>query len=272
MSPTKILIAALALATGVAGAANRRHPALSAISPATCRPRPNRRDGRRSARRVRPVRSTGGRPAKAVASTSTSPTARPSVSSGCCWTVDPSRLAGTRSSSRIGTNGRACVTCHQPADAHVAVGRRSIQRALATPPHGKDPLFAPVDGCNCPDLPAGDPASHSLLLERGPVPGLPAVAAARPPTARRSIRSSRSRWCAIRPAATPARSTASTARNPMVSVYRRPRVVANMKYVTHQDFGVGAFVGKNGLPSVARSRHGQAGQHEPDGRRARSRR
>ena len=32
---------------------------------------------------------------------------------------------------------------------------------------GKDPLFAAVDGMNCPRLPPGDPRSHSLLLERG---------------------------------------------------------------------------------------------------------
>jgi hypothetical protein len=32
---------------------------------------------------------------------------------------------------------------------------------------GKDPLFAAIDGMNCPDLPSDDPKSHSLLLERG---------------------------------------------------------------------------------------------------------
>ena len=32
---------------------------------------------------------------------------------------------------------------------------------------GKDPLFAAVDGMNCPNLPPDDPRSHSLLLERG---------------------------------------------------------------------------------------------------------
>jgi hypothetical protein len=34
-----------------------------------------------------------------------------------------------------------------------------------------------------------------------------------------------------------------------VSVYRRPRPVANLRYVTHQKFGVFAFIGKNGLPA-----------------------
>ncbi len=33
--------------------------------------------------------------------------------------------------------------------------------------NGKDPLFAAIDGKNCPNLPQDEPASHSLLLERG---------------------------------------------------------------------------------------------------------
>ena len=32
---------------------------------------------------------------------------------------------------------------------------------------GKDPLFAAVDGSNCPDLPQDQEKSHSLLLNRG---------------------------------------------------------------------------------------------------------
>src|SRR5690606_28279725 len=32
---------------------------------------------------------------------------------------------------------------------------------------GKDPLFAAIDGQNCPHLPSGERASHSLLLDRG---------------------------------------------------------------------------------------------------------
>ena len=65
----------------------------------------------------------------------------------------------------IGTNGRACVTCHQPADAMTLSVRSIRERWTAT--SGKDPLFAAVDGMNCPNLPADDPRSHSLLLDRG---------------------------------------------------------------------------------------------------------
>src|SRR3954463_7002176 len=65
----------------------------------------------------------------------------------------------------IGTNGRACVTCHQPADG-MSLSVRSI-RARWTASGGRDPLFAAVDGMNCPNLPPDDPRSHSQLLERG---------------------------------------------------------------------------------------------------------
>ena len=65
----------------------------------------------------------------------------------------------------LGANGRACVTCHQPADAMALSVATVRERWEAT--GGRDPLFAAVDGRNCPNLPAGDPASHSLLLTRG---------------------------------------------------------------------------------------------------------
>jgi hypothetical protein len=146
----------------------------------------------------------------------------------------------------IGTNGRACVTCHQPENA-MSISVESIQeRWRAT--QGKDPLFAAVDGSNCPDLPAADPASHSLLLQRGlfrvflPWPPKAADGTAIDPEFKLEV---------VRDP-TGCNSSAKyglKSSNPMVSVYRRPRVVANMPYVTHQNFGVGAFVGKNGSPS-----------------------
>ena len=69
----------------------------------------------------------------------------------------------------LGSNGRRCVTCHQPSDAF------SI-----TPPHirarfeftgGMDPLFRPVDGANCPTADVSTfeerRQAYSLLLNRG---------------------------------------------------------------------------------------------------------
>jgi hypothetical protein len=147
----------------------------------------------------------------------------------------------------IGTNGRACVTCHQPADA-MALSLRSI-RERWTATGGADPLFAAVDGMNCPGLPRGDPRSHSLLLERG----LFRIALPWPPR--------RPDGTAIDPEFTievvrdpsgcntdPVHGLHGT--SPSVSVFRRPRPVANTKYTTHQGFGVGPFVGKNGMPTA----------------------
>jgi len=65
----------------------------------------------------------------------------------------------------IGTNGRACVTCHQPADG-MSISLETIRQRWGVT-NGSDPLFAAVDGKNCPDLPDGYPKSHSLLLDRG---------------------------------------------------------------------------------------------------------
>ncbi len=146
----------------------------------------------------------------------------------------------------IGRNGRACVTCHQPASGMSLSVEMIRHRWRET--QGRDPLFAPVDGMNCPHLPADDPASHSLLLERGlfriflpwppkaadgsgidPEFGLEVV---RDPTG-----------CNTHP------EYGLRAPHPMVSVYRRPRPVANLRYVTHQKFGVFSFIGKNGLPA-----------------------
>jgi cytochrome c peroxidase len=60
----------------------------------------------------------------------------------------------------LGTNGRACVTCHQPNDAWT-ITPRDVQRRFFSS-NGQDPIFAPIDGANCVDS-----DNHSLLLSRG---------------------------------------------------------------------------------------------------------
>jgi len=129
----------------------------------------------------------------------------------------------------------------------MSLSLRSIrERWIAT--GGKDPLFAAVDGMNCPNLPPGDPRSHSQLLERG----LFRVALPWPPQRADGTR--------IDPEFTidvvrdPGGCNTDpryglNSPSPTISVYRRPRPVANTKYTTHQGFGVGAFIGKNGMPS-----------------------
>jgi hypothetical protein len=161
-------------------------------------------------------------------------------------TDGPVTTAGHPFFEPIGRNGRACVSCHQPASG-MSLSVDMIRRRWDET-QGKDPLFAPVDGMDCPHLPPQDPRSHSLLLERGLfrifLPWPPKAAdgsAIRPEFSLEVIRDPTG--CNTHP------EYGLGSANPMVSVYRRPRPVANLRYVTHQKFGVFAFIGKNGLPA-----------------------
>jgi hypothetical protein len=147
----------------------------------------------------------------------------------------------------LGKNGRACVTCHQPSDAF-SISVDTI-RARWDATGGGDPLFAGVDGANCPNLPMADPASHSLLLGRGLIrvflPWPPraldgsviepefTIEVVRDPTG-----------CNL----SPEHGLASS--HPTVSVFRRPRPVANLRYVTAAEFGVGPFNVKDSQPAA----------------------
>jgi hypothetical protein len=158
----------------------------------------------------------------------------------------PVATAGHPFFEPIGQNGRACVTCHQPASGMSLSVEMIRQRWQDT--QGKDPLFAPVDGMNCPHLPPEDPRSYSLLLERGLfrifLPWPPKAAdgsTIEPEFTLEVVRDPTG--CNTHP------QYGLHSEHPMVSVYRRPRPVANLRYVTHQGFGVFAFIGKNGLPA-----------------------
>jgi cytochrome c peroxidase len=66
----------------------------------------------------------------------------------------------------FGTNGRSCATCHLQGDAFGLSAEAA--RAVFAATGGTDPLFAPVDGANCPSVTAADGAvGHSLLLNQG---------------------------------------------------------------------------------------------------------
>lgn len=140
----------------------------------------------------------------------------------------PIDTAGHPFFTPLGQNERACVTCHQPADGMSISASTAKERWEAT--GGKDPLFAPVDGSNCPSLPQDDPKSHSLLLEHG----LFRVFLPWPPKAADGSR--------IEPEFTLEVAEDPTgcnrdpkyglkSENPMVSIYRRPKPVANLKYI-----------------------------------------
>jgi len=66
----------------------------------------------------------------------------------------------------FGTNGRSCGSCHFQANAFGLSAEAA--RAVFAATGGTDPLFAPVDGANCPSVTAADGAAgHSLLLNQG---------------------------------------------------------------------------------------------------------
>ena len=66
----------------------------------------------------------------------------------------------------LGTNGRSCGTCHLIENA-LALSAASAQARFASS-GGTDPLFASVDGANCPTAaPGSGPDAHSLLLNNG---------------------------------------------------------------------------------------------------------
>lgn len=70
----------------------------------------------------------------------------------------------------LGTNGRACSTCHQPSDGMSVSAADVESRFLST--RGTDPIFRTVDGSNCDhniDVSTleGKAAAYSLLRTRG---------------------------------------------------------------------------------------------------------
>jgi cytochrome c peroxidase len=69
----------------------------------------------------------------------------------------------------LGTNGRRCVSCHQPGSAWTITPANVQLRFLAT--FGRDPIFTNNDGSNCEGATASNLAAearaYSLLLSRG---------------------------------------------------------------------------------------------------------
>lgn len=136
----------------------------------------------------------------------------------------------------IGPNGRACVTCHQPADAmslSATSAARQWQRNGA-----KDPLFAASDGSNCPSLPQGERASHSLLIDHG----LIRIARPWPP---KDIKPDFTIEVVRDPSTCNLDPKYGLKGAGMVSVFRRPRPVANFKYIEAMGF---AYDPKAGMP------------------------
>ena len=138
----------------------------------------------------------------------------------------------------LGTNGRACVSCHQPADG-MSLSLKSIRERWEVT-LGKDPIFAMVDGANCPNLAPAAAESHSLLLERG----LFRVALPWPPV---GVEPEFSIEVVRDPTGcNTGEEYGINGNNGQISVYRRPRPAVNLRYVASSGFGVSPFIGKTG--------------------------
>jgi hypothetical protein len=128
----------------------------------------------------------------------------------------------------LGTNGRACVNCHQPTYGMSVSTTGLVERWRLT--DGKDPVFAAFDGSNCPGLPQDQEKSHSLLLKRGlfriPLSWPPKNADGSPKPVEFTIEVVRDpTGCNTSP------QYGLKSADPTISVYRRPRPAANLKYV-----------------------------------------
>ena len=147
----------------------------------------------------------------------------------------------------LGSNGRACVTCHQPAGAmSVSVAMlRDRWRESA----GLDPVFAAVDGSNCPNLPQAERGSHSLLLDRG----LFRIALPWPP---KDVPKPEFKLEIVS-------DPAGCNRTPgEVSVYRRPRMTANLDSVLRGASGTSVLMADGREPSLESQATNAALTHE----------
>ena len=146
----------------------------------------------------------------------------------------------------LGINGRACITCHQPENAMSVAAATLRERWNET--EGKDPVFAAVDGSNCPDLPQGATTSHSLLLDRGlfriflPWPPKGVDGKAIQPEFRIEVVRDPT-GCNTGPV------YGLAGANPTISVYRRPRVAANLDSVIAGPLGI-RFMADGREPSL----------------------
>ena len=119
----------------------------------------------------------------------------------------------------LGANGRTCGTCHVPREAFSFTAADAKARFKAT--SGADPLFAAIDGANCPGATTGDASNHSLILNNGLIRIFLPV----PATAEFTIKAISDPYgCALVTDPATGQQTAS--------VYRRPLPTTNLKFLS----------------------------------------
>jgi cytochrome c peroxidase len=158
----------------------------------------------------------------------------------------PTRTGRNAFFQPLGTNGRSCGSCHVPAQGMGVSAEALRERFNSVGP--TDPVFAPVDGANCPSAVTrsltsaapmgrllgeggygvGDPRPYSLVLSRGVfrifLP-LPANAEYTLAVVRDSA------GCNLDPKYNRTVDEHGGA-TPIVSVYRRPKVSTNLRFMT----------------------------------------
>ena len=155
---------------------------------------------------------------------------RPSITAAIQWFLDATGLIATYNANgptdqsnpffqSLGTNGRSCGTCHDARQAMSITPAAARQRYVET--RGADPLFASVDGANCPTVRASDRPGHGLLLNHG----LIRVGVTLPANAEFSISVVRDPYgCALQQDPATGQLT--------VSIYRRPLPAANLGFLS----------------------------------------
>jgi cytochrome c peroxidase len=139
----------------------------------------------------------------------------------------------------LGTNGRSCATCHQPPSG-MSISLRNIKARFRNT-GGADPLFAPVDGADCPGAVAAAAEradAHSLLLTRGTI----RIPLPWPPRAGDGSARPVEFDLAIGPADDPPGCNLDPEHGlpaGLVSVYRRPPVAGQMNLKTLRPDGTG---------------------------------
>jgi len=129
----------------------------------------------------------------------------------------------------LGSNGRACATCHEPRSGW-GVSAASIQDRFDQS-GGTDPIFRSVDGATCPSddvsTLAAKSVAYKLLLTKGLIRiflPLPATQAGTNPPVPRDYE--------VSVISDPYGCTDLSSSPPIISVYRRPLPSANLRFLT----------------------------------------
>jgi len=138
--------------------------------------------------------------------------------------------AGNPFFTSLGANGRTCFSCHQPQD-NWSITPTTIQ-ATYVATQGRDPVFAPVDGSDCPNLGAAANSFGSQFVQaRSQLFNFGNFRIFLPPPVNPE-------WVSVAASYDPTGCELSyeyginNRRNPVFSFYRRPLPATNVTYLT----------------------------------------